>query len=248
MTSGTRFVILAAPRTGSNLLCTLLNSHPEVLCHHEIFNPNGIFFALQYRDGSLDLGTLDERDRDPFRFLQRVWEHAQGASCVGFKMTRGQNVDIMQAMIEDPAVRKILLYRRNRLKTFVSEQLARQTDRWEVYAREDLATDAPRLHVDVGAFREHCALNESFYRDIRQALQSSGPQLWFETAYEDILDPSEHVRLLMFLGARATHARLAQSSLKQSDTDLRSHIENFRELELALGDSEYLDELYDYKS
>ena len=39
--STTRFVILAAPRSGSNLLCTLLNSHPEILCHHEVFNPVG---------------------------------------------------------------------------------------------------------------------------------------------------------------------------------------------------------------
>ena len=37
----TRFVILAAPRSGSNLLCTLLDSHPEILCHHEVFNPVG---------------------------------------------------------------------------------------------------------------------------------------------------------------------------------------------------------------
>ena len=45
----TRFVILAVPRTGSNLLCTLLNSHPEILCHHEVFNPQGIFTALTHR-------------------------------------------------------------------------------------------------------------------------------------------------------------------------------------------------------
>ena len=38
-----RFVILAARRSGSNLLCSLLGSHPHVRCHHELFNPNGIF-------------------------------------------------------------------------------------------------------------------------------------------------------------------------------------------------------------
>jgi len=34
-----RFVILNAARTAA-IICTLLNSHPEVLCHHEIFNPH----------------------------------------------------------------------------------------------------------------------------------------------------------------------------------------------------------------
>ena len=246
MSTGTRFVILAAPRTGSNLLCTLLNSHPEVLCHHELFNPNGIFYALEYRDGSLDLGSMEARDREPFAFLQRVWDHPQGASCVGFKMTRGQNRDIMQNVIEDPGVLKILLYRRNRLKTFISEQLARQTDRWEVYAWEELATETSRLHVDVESFKAHCDLNECFYKGIEDALRS-GQQPWIETAYEDLLAYPEHVRLLEFLGTGKTDARLAQSSVKQGDTDLRTHIENYGELERALEGSEYLAELYDYE-
>ena len=246
MSTGTRFVILAAPRTGSNLLCTLLNSHPEVLCHHELFNPNGIFYALEFRDGSLDLGSMEARDREPFAFLQRVWEHSQGASCVGFKMTRGQDEAVIQSLIEDSGVLKILLYRRNRLKTFISEQLALQTDRWEVYARDELATETPRLHVDVEAFRAHCDLNDGFYQDIEQSLRS-GAQPWIETAYEDILTAAEHVRLLEFLGVEATDARLVQTSIKQSNTDLRTHIENYQELETTFEGSEHLAELYDYE-
>jgi LPS sulfotransferase NodH len=247
MSTGTRFVVLAAPRTGSNLLCTLLNSHPDVLCHHELFNPNGIFYALEYRDGSLDLGSMEARDREPFAFLQRVWDHPLGASCVGFKMTRGQDAAIMQGLIEDSGVLKILLHRRNRLKTFISEQLALQTDRWEVYAKDELAIETPQLHVDVGAFKAHCELNESYYQDIRHALRS-GRQHWIETAYEDILAESEHVRLLEFLGVEATDARLKQASVKQSDRDLRTHIENFQELERAFKGSDYLAELYDYEN
>lgn len=240
-------MILAAPRTGSNLLCTLLNSHPEVLCHHELFNPNGIFYALEYRDGSLDLGDMEARDREPLAFLQRVWEHPQGASCVGFKMTRGQHAAVMQSLIEDAGVLKILLYRRNRLKTFISEELAKQTDRWEVYSKAELAAGTPRLHVDVEAFRAHCELNESYYHGIENALHASG-QPWIETAYEDILGEHEHVRLLEFLGVEATDTRLRQASVKQSDRDLRTHIENFRELERAFEGSGYLAELYDFEN
>ena len=81
----TRFVILAAPRTGSNLLCTMLNGHAEILCHHEIFNPHGIFYSWDRRVGSIDLGTLEERRRDPIGFLDRVWENGDGHRAVGFK-------------------------------------------------------------------------------------------------------------------------------------------------------------------
>ena len=45
----TRFVILAAPRTGSNLLCTLLDAHSRILCHHEILNRAALEAARAWR-------------------------------------------------------------------------------------------------------------------------------------------------------------------------------------------------------
>lgn len=246
MPSSTRFIILAAPRTGSNLLCTLLNSHPDVLCHHELFNPEGIYYALDYRDGSLQLGSMAERDREPFAFLQRVWENTQGASCAGFKMTRGQNEAVMRSLIGDSEVLKIILYRRNRLKTFVSELVARQTNQWEVYAGDEHVTDAPKLRVDVQSLRAHSDLNERFYEDIRRSLQVK-QQPYIEMFYENILSEPEHTRILEYLGVEATQVRLTPSSIKQNDSDLRSLIENFQELEMALEGSDYLAELHDHE-
>jgi hypothetical protein len=215
-----------------------------VLCHHELFNPHGVFYALDYRDGSLHLGSEVERDREPFEFLRRLWGNTKGASCVGFKMTRGQNDTVMQSLIEDPTVLKVILHRKNRLKTFVSELIARQTDQWEVYAGDELVTDAPKLSVDVESLKAHCDLNERFYEDIQHSLQTK-QQPFIEMVYENIFSRSEHVRLLEFLGLEATQVGLAQSSIKQNDSDLSTLIENFQELELALQGSEYLEELYD---
>jgi hypothetical protein len=226
-------------------LCTLLNSHPEVLCHHELFNPEGIFYALDYRDGSLHLGNMAERDREPSAFLRRVWENTQGASCAGFKMTRGQNDAVMRSLIGDSGVLKIILYRKNRIKTFVSEQVARQTGQWEAYAGDEVVTDTPKIRVDVESLKAHADLNERFYDDIRHSLQGKR-QPCIEMSYEDIFSRPEHVRLLEFLGVDDTQARLAHSSIKQNDSDLRNLVENFDELEVALEGSGYLAELYDH--
>ena len=244
MSTGRRFIILAAPRTGSNLLCTLLNSHPEVLCHHELFNPEGVYYALDHRDGSLDFGSMEERDREPFAFLQRVWNNAHGASSVGFKMTRGQNGTVMRSLIEDSGILKIVLYRKNRIKTFVSELAARQTNQWEAYAGDELVTDLPRLRIDVESLQAHSELNEIFYGDIRRVLQAK-QQPYIEMYYENILSEAEHTRMLEYLGVEASRARLAPSSIKQNDSDLRSLIENYQELESALKGSDYLAELHD---
>jgi hypothetical protein len=218
-----------------------------VLCHHELFNPEGIFHALDYRDGSLDLGSMAERDREPFGFLQRVWGNAQGASCVGFKMTRGQNDAVMRSLIEDSGVLKIVLYRKNRIKTFVSEQVARQTDQWEVYAGDERITDVPKLRVDVDLLKAHADLNGRFYEEIRDSLNAK-QQPCIEMFYENIFSASEHIRVLEFLGVEAARVSLVHSSIKQNDSDLRSRIENFQELEMALEGSDYLAELYDHEN
>src|SRR5207249_4299870 len=104
-----RFVILAAPRTGSNMLCTILDSHPAILCHHEIFNPDGIFYALRLRDGSFSLGSMEDRRRAPLDFLARVWEADLGHAYIGFKMTHRQNPVVFDAVVNDPGVKKIVL-------------------------------------------------------------------------------------------------------------------------------------------
>ena len=112
----TRFVILAVPRTGSNLLCTLLNSHPQVLCHHEVFNPQGVFTALDYRGQGLNVESLQQRDDDPRGFLDRVWQTGTADTCVGFKWTRGQNETVLKSVLGDAGGQK------NRAETTQSYQ------------------------------------------------------------------------------------------------------------------------------
>ena len=88
MPSLTRFALLTHPRCGSTYLATLLNSHPQVLCHGELFYQHQVFYAVGYRDGSLHLATPAERDADPAAFLDKVWGHPFGNSAVGFKLVR----------------------------------------------------------------------------------------------------------------------------------------------------------------
>ena len=164
-----KFAIIAAPRTGSNLLCTLLNSHPEILCHHEVFNPDGIFTALTHRNEHLDLGSLEERDRDPLGFLQRVWERQAEdyQLSVGFKWTRGQNDSRLTACLDDSNVKKIVLKRRNRIKTFISEKIAQRTQQWEVYSQPELIWPRPQVTVDRDELFDHISLNNQFYHHDR---------------------------------------------------------------------------------
>jgi hypothetical protein len=240
-----RFVILAAPRTGSNMLCTLLGSHPDVLCHHELFNPDGPYYALDLRDDSFHLGDAAERDRDPLAFLDRAWSADLGHSHVGFKMTHRQNEVVLDAVLGDASVRKIVLRRGNRIRTYVSRLISEETNQWEVDSEADLVRDQPRVHVDVEALRRSIDENERYYDDVEGLLRATA-QRYLGVSYERLVEGGERTRLLEYLGLpepdRAATA-LSVRSVRQNPAPLRELVVNFAELERALAGTELAAEL-----
>jgi LPS sulfotransferase NodH len=238
----TRFVVLSAPRTGSNWLCTLLDSHPDILCHHELFNPKGIHYALGLRDGSFSLGTKEERDRDPLGLLARAFATHLGHGAVGFKINWSQDARVFDAVLRDVEVKKILTVRRNRIKTFVSELIAEQTGQWESYIHRSPRGDVKSLRVDREALAEHIGRNERYYADLRERLRAT-ERPYIEVAYEDLESDEEHARILGFLGVAPPTSRLEAATFKRNPSNLKDLISNYEELASALAGSPLSDEL-----
>jgi hypothetical protein len=240
-----RFVVLAAPRTGSNWLCTLLDSHPEVLCHHEIFNPGGLHYSLRLRDGSFDLGSVAERDRAPEAVLERVWRHSLGHPAVGFKLNRGQDERVFRQVLADPGVLALVLHRRNRVRAFVSEQIAERTGHWESYLGSggEAGSGPRRLVVEAAALRAGVERNERYYAALEAALRAAAkPALTL--VYERLAEPGERRRLLRFLGVADRPELLSGATRKQNPYPLRELIANFAQLAAGLRGSDLEAELH----
>ena len=240
----TRFVILAAPRTGSNLLCTLLNSHPEILCHHELFNPQGIFTAQGFQGPAIQQASLAARDEAPLEFLNLAWSLDQGNRSVGFKWTRGQNERVLNHVLDTQEIQKIVLRRRNRVKTYVSDLIARKTNQWEVYNPRELAFPRPQVAVDAKALRQHVEQNQQFYSRLENTLKQTR-QEYLELTYELLLTAGEQSRVLDFLHPTRCRVPLTPSSVKQNPMDLRQSIANYDELLTQLSGCELAAELQD---
>jgi len=236
-----RFVIFAVPRTGSNLLCGLLNAHPQVLCHHGLFNPGGIHCARDSNDHAFRKGGVAGRDRNPSAFLDAVWAGHGGARAIGFKMNRDENEGAMALLSHDPGIRKILLRRRNRVRTYVSEEIARLTGVWESY---DSPADAkmPKVRIEPDDLIRHGMQNSRYYARIERILRGTD-QRWLDTCYEALADPGEIARILSFLGI-GTGAPLPAASHKRGPAKLGTVVTNFDELETALRGTALLDDLY----
>ncbi|PHY21106.1 hypothetical protein [Caulobacter sp. BP25] len=238
-----RFVILHATRTGSNYLCTVLNSHPDILCHHEIFNPHVVGVARHLQQSGFTLGTIEERERAPEEFLERVWGTPLGRVAVGFKLCLWQHEPAWRAVLADQSVRKILLRRRNRVKAFVSLLLARQTGEWVVYDDRGAPGARPKVTVDRDLLLENIELHERFYRETEAWLAETGQgyaQLW----YEDLFTPDGIDPALALLGLEGEPARPEGQTWKLTPTSLRDTVENFDDLSRALRGSDLEAELH----
>lgn len=239
-----RFVILAVPRSGSNMLCTLLDSHPGILCHHEVFNPKGIRLALALRGTDFSLGTVEERARSPEVILERVWERHLGFPCVGFKLTHRQHEAIYRRLLADASIDKVVLRRRNRLKTYVSNRVAEALSQWEVYREADLAPGRERVRVEVDPrhFLESVAFDDAYYAEIRAAVEAGGHRS-IELTYERLGSREEQNAVLRFLGVAPTADGLRARSVKQNSCDLRDLVANYEELRRLFGGTEFEAEL-----
>jgi LPS sulfotransferase NodH len=240
----TRFVILNAPRTGSNYLCTLLNSHPEILCHHEIFNPHVVGVARHLQNGAFHLGAIEERERDPVEFLGRVWRHNEGRRSVGFKLCWKQNEAIFYEVLADSQIRKIVLKRRNRIKAFVSLLLARQTGEWVIYDDAAAPGARPKVHVNKAELQKHIEFNDAYYAEIESAIQQPGHRGHI-TYYEDLFSETNLCAMLKFLDVgKSNPALLSGQTWKLSSTCLPDLVENFDSLESSLRGTALEEELY----
>ncbi len=137
----TRFILLSMGRTGTTLLWTALEQHPDVLMYGEVFHtdvkvrydhfPNGPGIFSAYKDGH-DAREYLEREV----FGEHLDRPAVAQGCKIFYEHARNDVQAKRAweyLIADEDVRVIHLTRDNLLDCFVSLTVARKTGEWVLF-------------------------------------------------------------------------------------------------------------------
>lgn len=233
----TRFVILCFGRTGSNWLCQLLNSHPSILCHGELFNPAG----CGWTGGNLANARLASawtetgRDQDPEAFIEAVFDDHRGHEAVGFKLLNWHQPGLLRDLVREPGVRKVVLRRENRVRAFVSRTRAELTG-WYTHRPYDQL----RVRLEPDELLAYADRYDTFYADMRD--QTVGSPALF-VSYEHLGEPATHSALVEFLGVGSSGLPLSATIRRQSSGSLRAAIANFDELTEVLAGTSLLAEL-----
>ena len=151
----TRFVVLGAERTGTNLLIGMLKQYECCFCGNELFNPGQIEkgkVAWLDVDDATHAGLLARRTQDPVGFLDelRGLAYARGFGVVGFKLMHTHGLAhpaVLDALTADRDLKIIHVSRRNLVRRLVSERQARAAQKWAVGGGE-AAPSMPKVEID----------------------------------------------------------------------------------------------------
>lgn len=239
-TGYTRFIVLARSRTGSNLLRSLLRTHPGVLVFGELFR-NAEQPDWDVPGYQTTPQALAAYQADPVRFLQaRVFRRVpKSVQAVGFKLfyyhaRSGPGQAIWPYLQGLPGLKVLHLRRRNILRTHLSRARAAASNRWVNLSGEKEELGPVRLSAaDLLADFEQTRQWE------RAADEAFAPAARLNLTYEDLAHDyaSEMARVWSFLCLPAAPATPATH--KQTQQPLAAAISNYAELKQSFAGTEW---------
>jgi LPS sulfotransferase NodH len=236
-TSGAvQFIMLSTPRTGTNLIIEMLNSHPDCLAGYELFSEVDIEnnHLAWYLDEAIpnDLALCELRRADPVSLIEELHARsiARGFKASGFKLMYYQAVDqpaVRDYLLQNSAIRVIHVKRHNRLRRLVSLRQAMASGNWRVVTGQKIAPQPVRLALeeiawDIAEVKKH-ELEYGVLDDTHRVLH-----LYYEEMVQDL--PGTARQLFDFLGLRPWSA-VKIDTQKTGTATLRQSIANYAELQ-----------------
>src|SRR5262249_5361444 len=153
-------IILSMPRSGSNYLAYLLNSHPRVVCFGEIYDKRTVQgkpaneWIQRYRY------VRAFRNRFPLFFLKTFVFHPypKRFSTVGFRFFYRQAQDtssVLQYLLSLKSLKVIHLVRRNLLANLTSFRIAMKTNVWSSLDKQISPEQPPQITLSFEECLKH---------------------------------------------------------------------------------------------
>ena len=235
MASAGYFVILAAMRTGSNLLQSNLNQFKDILCLGELFNRSFVGVNIPGKWNKDFAGytreDVERRNRDRMVFFDTVYAEAKD-KIFGFRMFKGQDDKLLDIILQNKNCRKVIL-RRNDLDSFISLQIANKSRKW--LSRNPDRIQADKVRFSMRKFLQYIDQNEGFYSRCESVISDTGQEC-YEIQYEQVKDLQELNRLVKFIGSRCRKQGIKERIFKQTLPGLAHKVVNYEGMIQALKD------------
>jgi LPS sulfotransferase NodH len=208
------FVVICHARTGSNLLYSYINAHPNVEMHGEIFK------------------QLDGRD------IHQVFQtfsafKPKSIHAAGFKMfythpEDGDPESLLRLIESKPDPLIIHLTRQNRLRTFISLKIAERTHVWGLKDHQSLIPVPEKMvYVDPREFEKFVLQLETHERNV---LQRFGTGKYLAFTYEELTTGPEKCLQQIFNKMNVSYIPPKTRFRKSNPEPLHELIQNFEQI------------------
>jgi hypothetical protein len=243
MGNGPKLVVVAHPRSGSNSLVEILNSHPELTFLDEPFNESFTDWLPDNPDYLAQVTDVASLDRVVNGIL---------AEYSGFKVHTYQlESEQLTHLLCRSDLHIVFLRRRNLLEAVVSGQIAEQTGLWAAWDREraleDYYTDLAPLSLP--DLRDSLRWLGQNLEEVAATLRARGDGRVLELWYEDLFlsDRSTRWRLVESLWSHLglppcqeprVSRFLEEPSFRMGNSATYGRLPNLAEIEASLGSDE----------
>lgn len=221
---GKRFVLFAQGRTGSDLMCSLINSHQEIFCDGEILD-HKVLFPMAFVKGNCARST-----KDVYGFKLKIY-HLTGAQQI-------DNVKEFLCQLYDQGWKIIYLFRRNILRQVISGFVARERKSYH-YRVGDERLNLEKIEIDCDELLREMRGRWMLLEKEKEVLKNL-PHLTIN--YEDhLLSAEKHQKTLdrIFSYLDVLSMSVKTDLLKITTDRLSDFIENYEEVIQILEKSEF---------
>ena len=219
-----RFIVICSPRTGSNYLMNLLNTNKQIQMYSEILAP--------YR----------KKESDSVQgVLERIFSpKSSRVKAVGFKLFYKHLEDNeLSKVIEFNNINYIHLKRKNKLRTIVSLEIAKKTNVWQLYSRENTLSDRGKsVFIDPHSVLERISELENYENTFDEIIKDFNHiQIFYENF---TAEPEYSIRQISdFLHLDMNYDYSAFGMRKQNPEKLSTLIENYDAVAKLLSGNSY---------
>lgn len=208
-----KFVIVTRSRTGSNLLKSLLNSHPEIIAEGELFR------------------------RLEGRSCKDIWDNtfisrSKKVKYVGFKLFYYHPLDsddkkVWDFIKNDENIKIIHLTRENILRTVVSREIADKTNTWTNKTNRNITKDEKQIKLDINYCLNEFELTKNSEEKTRVDFADHD---FIQLSYEELSDNKQSVMNKLFQFLSVDKVDVSSSYKKQNVEKLKDLVTNYNEV------------------
>lgn len=226
-----KFVLLAEQSSGSNMLKSALDNHPDITVMGELF------LRLDQYNNAVEIPEIVQilgnipfyyryeyiRYRYPFSYIERAAKTRPGGKHFGFKLMLKQNDALAELIISSNEWKKIFLYRNNLLAAFASRKHAHLSGIGNMlkYQQE---IPSIKIKFDEDEFNKFIATRYK-RRNNLYAMMDRYTASYLSISYSEIATVEGLNKVLDFLGIQTDNLPGA-STKKRSSNDIVNRFSN----------------------